>query len=78
MLLVITIPRITVVYSFIVKLLLTTLTPLPPSPSVHTRKWKVQCQSLRLLEKGMRWPFQASPNNTKETRREKKRKNQFN
>ena len=87
MLLVITIARITVVYSSIVKLLLTTSTP-PQSQCTYTQqdngKFSVYhlflMLPLCLLEKGMRWPFQASPNNTKETRREKtkKKKKRFN
>ena len=80
MLLVTTIPRITVVYRFVIKLLLTMLTPLPVY--IHaTRKWNVQCLSLPSLDhsKLMGWPFQTSPNSTKETRRgRKKRKTQFN
>lgn len=75
-------------YSFIVKLLLTTLTP--PRSCVHThdkitRNGKmINCLSLHFRyassyskSVSMRWPFRTSPNanKTKETRREKTKKN---
>lgn len=41
LLLLITIPRITVVYGFVANLLSSTLTP--PSPCVHTRNKKMEC-----------------------------------